>query len=86
MFSVQVKPFEFFEKMIHTASGMSTRMLESAPFIILKNPRVQSVCGLVALGYGVSQLQTGHYLCRVGLSIGGIILYHAAPLQFRDRR
>lgn len=65
------------EETFDAVSDVGRRFFSTSPFYLLKNPRLQTLGGLAALGYGVYQINSAEFLSRVGLSIGGIILYHA---------
>lgn len=65
------------EKAMDTITDVSRHLFSTSPFHLLKNPRLQVLSGLAALGYGVYQINSADFLSRVGLSVGGILLYHA---------
>lgn len=78
--------FEKVVKVVNAVSIIGERALETFPFLFLKKPGVQTACGLLILGYGVSQIPSGQHLCRMGLSLGGIVLYYVDQTHFRNKR
>lgn len=63
------------EKALDAVSEVGKRLFSTSPFYHLKNPQLQVLGGLAALGYGIYQIGSQDGVSRIGLSVGGLILY-----------